>query len=342
MQRFVIAAAGSDSALRIWSADVDLCTPDEALLLLRNQPPFDHLRLHRLAVGKDSSDGEDVVPVTGAQVEAVAAALSAHPSLQRISLFYAQLAGGGALDAFVDAAVATRVQSVCFFSCSLFASAVPSLVRLLRGGALRTLEIFADSFMPGSPALLDDENSATFCNALRESTLRSLDLHSTGMWRSGAGTAVLHALTGHPTLEEVSMPDCWASGVYTEPSVALAALIAADAQALKRLTLYSLHGEHEPKEHDPDLVRVFDALSRNRHLESINLRGPHVSAACARQHVLPAVRACTTLRCLDLCAFGKDLGASDDDTDDDEPVAPEYAELLAVIRESADTHAHAA
>ena len=111
MQRFVIAAAGSDSALRIWSADVDLCTPDEALLLLRNQPPFDHLRLHRLAVGKDSSDGEDVVPVTGAQVEAVAAALSAHPSLQQLSLNFAQLDDRGALNAFVDAVVATRLPS---------------------------------------------------------------------------------------------------------------------------------------------------------------------------------------------------------------------------------------
>ena len=339
VQRFALAVAGSDSALRVWSADVDRCTPDEALLLLRNEPPFDHLRLHRLSVGKSSNDEDDVVPVTGAQLDAISAALSAHPSLQQLSLNFAQLDNRGALDAFVDAAVATRLPAVCFSSCSLFAHAVPSLARLLRGGALRTLRIVGDGLRSG--VLLNEDNAASFSAALRDSVeLRSLELdYSTGMWRSGAGIAVLQALAGHPTLEELSIPDCWALGTAAELSVALAALIAADAPALKRISVYSCDMDDRrglEDEDERDIARVFDALSRNRHLESIDLRGPHVSAACAQQHVLPAVRACTTLRQLHVVSAHDAHLTAFGNRSDDEPVAPEYAEVFAIVRERAD------
>ena len=343
VQRFAVEAAGSDSALRVWSADVDSCTPDEALLLLRNVPPFDNLRLHRPGVGQDACGFDAAVPVTGAQLDALAAALSAHLSLQQLSLSFAQVDHRGTLDAFVDAAVATQLSTVCFTLCSLYAHAVPSLARLLRGGALRTLRIVGDTFTP-SNLVLDDESVPPFCAALRDAVqLRSFELDATGIWLSGAGVAVLQALTGHPSLAELTMHKCWTLGTAAGLSVALAALIAADAPALKRISVYSRDmGDDNDRgledEDERDIARVFDALSRNRHLESVNVCGPRVSAACARQHVLPAVRACTTLRNLyilsardrHLTAFGN--------RSDDEPVAPEYAEFFAIVRERADAH----
>ena len=218
---------------------------------------------------------------------------------------------------------------------------MPSLTLLLRGGALRTLRIVGDHLRS---VLLNEDSAAPFCAALRDSVvLRSLELDdSTGMWRSGAGIAVLQALTGHPTLAELIVPKCWTLGIAAELSVALAALIAADGPALKRVSVYSRDvGENDGEledEDERDIARVFDALSRNRHLESVNVCGPHVSAACARQHVLPAVHACTTLRQLHIVsAFDTHLTAFGNRTDD-EPVAPEYAEFFAIVRERADAH----
>jgi hypothetical protein len=100
------------------------------------------------------------------------------------------------------------------------------------------------------------------------------------------------ALVGHRSLRELQITGEGHTTVEAVRvfSAALAALIAADAPALHVLRCgdYSLG--------DAGLATIVEALPLNRHLRTLDVSNSGMTEACARERLLPAVRANTTLR----------------------------------------------
>jgi hypothetical protein len=169
-------------------------------------------------------------------------------------------------------------------------------VRLLAGGTVTSLLLSGGT---GAEEVLwaDEAGAALLSNALRASTsLRELALHEFELWRiPAAGTAVLAALTGHPSLREL---DIGGNKPYDEEqtaaaAVALGALVAADTLVFLDLTFSSLG--------DAALGPLFDALpavTRLHRLECFDLASEAdlVSDAFMRHRALPALRANASLR----------------------------------------------
>jgi hypothetical protein len=141
-------------ALRVLDVSAQCATSAELRHLLRCEPPFGAVRARELLF-KDYSENanidDDVWPL-----------LAAAPALTSF-----QLASGlppAALDAFVDAAVARRLEAVTFCCCDLVSdSGAAALARLVRGGALVELELLQEE------RLFDDADLlAPLCDALRE------------------------------------------------------------------------------------------------------------------------------------------------------------------------------
>jgi hypothetical protein len=159
--------------------------------MLRNEPPFQPLRLRTVCIEFPACADE-------ASALALAADLAAHASMQRVELNGAPLRTHAALDAVVDAALARELKSFRFFHCRLLPVSAPALARLLGGGALREL-----LFTSNGQQLLDGPSAALLGAALRaNTTLTLLSFLNVGFWRDpdAAAAELLSALTGHPSL----------------------------------------------------------------------------------------------------------------------------------------------
>ena len=88
-------------------ADISALYP-EACSMLRNEAPFEALRLRRLCIYGDQSITDTAV---------LAAQLAAHPSLRELALLYVPLHTFAALDAVVDTALALRLTRLKLHSC---------------------------------------------------------------------------------------------------------------------------------------------------------------------------------------------------------------------------------
>jgi hypothetical protein len=86
--------------LRILEADVSSFSTDEALRLLRNEPPFEPLRVRRITI----TPSHDDYNYGRAATLALAADVAAHVWLTGLRLYRANLEDPVALDALVDAA----------------------------------------------------------------------------------------------------------------------------------------------------------------------------------------------------------------------------------------------
>ncbi len=253
--------------------------------LLRNEPPFAPLRLHTLEFRPAEGEQDE------ATVLALAAELASHAHLQGLRLAGAPLNTAAALDAAVDAALARRLTSVTLLGCSLSPASAPALVRLIGGGALTQLDI-----INGRAVLLNAPAALALGNVLRaSSSLTALSLRYVDLWREpAAATALLGALTGHPSLRSLNI-----SGNAVEPAgreeagAALEALVAANAPALHELDVsYCNLG-------DAGLGPLFDALPANTHLRKLSCGDNLLLDAFVRARLLPAVRANSSLRELD-------------------------------------------
>ena len=147
--------------------------------------------------------------------------------------------------------------------------------------------------MTRNMALLDAAGAALVAEALRtNSTLTALRFNAAGLCRDmAAAGALLGALVGHPSLRVLELrhenvADRAALGA------ALAELVAADAPALTKLDvtwiLLRVDG----------LAPLVEALPRNRHLRELSMRHNHMTPKFARERLLPAVRANTSLQLL--------------------------------------------
>jgi hypothetical protein len=149
---------------------------------------------------------------------------------------------------------------------------------------------------------LDAPVAALLADALRDnSTLTTLVLVGRGVdiWRdAAAATALLSALTGHPSLQ---MLDISANDVHVHAALAgaaLGALVAANALALHELDVSGCQIG------DAGLGPLVDALPANTHLLELDVHANGISDAFARDRLLPAVRANSGLRSTDCVRVG--------------------------------------
>jgi hypothetical protein len=243
----------------------------------------------------------------GDDVAALAADAAAHAHLQELTLEGAAVPGAE-LDAVADAALALRLRTLRLLNCPLLLAAGPPLARLLAGDALTELHISGPGFFA---ARMGMPGAVLLAGALRDNTtLRRLTLLHVTRWADeAAGEALLAALTGHPSLcaldvswgrpQERAQPlaaEPWDDDddylAARQPSEALAALLVADAPALRELRLALMElGDEATRP-------LLGALSRNTQLETLDLRGNRLSEAFVRWELLSAVRANSGLRTL--------------------------------------------
>jgi hypothetical protein len=264
--------------LRVLQADVRI-TAAEVARMLHNEAPVGPLRVRRLEADFREADA-------GVTAEATVA-IVAHASLSSVHLSSARLDVPGALDALVDAALARRLSAVTFSGCRLSPASGSALARLLGGSALTELNIFDNGVQ-----LLDAPAAVLLGDALRaNSMLTKLTLVSSNLFADpAAAAALLGALTGHASLRSLAFSS---EETPTEQAVAfiapaLAALVAADTPALEALFVHCNLG-------DAGMRPLLEALPHNTHLKRLMCAGNRLSAAFARDVLLPAVRANTSL-----------------------------------------------
>jgi hypothetical protein len=291
----VEAVLGAAPRLHLLAADVYCHDVAVAHRLLRNEGAFTALRVRKLCV-----DGHDE-----ASVLALAADLAAHTSLTDVRLQGAPLRALAILDAVVDAALALRLASLTFFACNVTPASAPALARLISGGALT--ELYVRNW---GEQLLDQPAAELIADALRaNSTLTSLTLRGCCFWHdAAAATLLLHALTAHRSLRTLHLCfDTTHAGDHHAAALgaALGALVAADAP-----TLHELNVSHSGLS-DAWLGPLVDALPLNTHLRTLNLNDNPFTHDFARDRLLPAVHANTSLR--QLTALPHDFQLADDE-----------------------------
>jgi hypothetical protein len=227
-------------------------------------------------------------------VPAVVARLALHATLTRLGLWYVQLDIQPALNAVVDFAISQLQRLQLAYCRRLSPASLPALTRLLErgsgsaGGSLTELVIYNNN----NP-LLVGAGVPAFCAALRASRLVKLELAAVRLSDSlEDGLAVVAACTGHPTLRELDLRINLVDDVAA-PAVgaALAALVAANS-ALQSLDVSVCNlGD--------DAVRpLFAAVAGSTRLRTLHCYNNGISANCAREAVLPAIQANTSLRML--------------------------------------------
>jgi hypothetical protein len=255
---------------------------ETARRMLRNEPPFQPLRLVGLIVGGfDDADGDDPAAY-GACVPPLAADLAAHASLKHVCLMHAPLDNLVALDAVVDAALARQLVSLYVPGGGLSPESASALVRLLGSGTLTELEV--DDW--GRP-LLDAPAAALLGAALRaNTTLTKLSLRHADLWHETEAAAVLlSALTGHESLRTLNLATNGVAPAHQAAAgAALGALVAANAPALTELNVsYS-------DLRDAGLRPLLEALPANTHLRKLDVSYNCMSIEFTRDVLLPAAR----------------------------------------------------
>jgi hypothetical protein len=226
--------------------------------------------------------------------------LAAHAWLRQLCLIRA-VPSPWALDAVVDAALASRrLTSLHFENCYLPPAGAPALARLLYGNAaLPELSVRQFDDRRAGP-LLDADAAEVLAGALRaNATLTELTLEG---WRvfdsAAAAVTLLGALAAHASLRTLRLRDDgvreWDAAARAAVGAALGALVAADAPALTALSVSDCHLG------DAGMAPLFAALPQNTHLRSLACAENDVTEACARDALLPAVRANAGLRALDV------------------------------------------
>jgi hypothetical protein len=255
--------------------------------------PFVLLQLRRhLKVNFAGADGNDGGFERFGSLAAALKDVALQPALLELCIRKADTAQPALMGALVDAALARRLRKLSLEDCTPPAAA--PLARLLAGGSLAALEIYMPQD-PAGPPLFDAAGAALAADALRvNTTLKSLRLYgahlSVDMHMAGA---LLGALVGHPSLRSLDVYD---ENTTVEARIAfgaaLAALIAADAPALQILVC------NRDKLGDAGLAPIVEALRLNRHLHQLNVGNNGMSKEFARERLLPAVRANTSLHWL--------------------------------------------
>ena len=298
------------------AALLDVCSVPDVRCMLRNEQPFEHLRLRALCVDffRDDrrTDGQED-DSRNAAVIGLAAELGAHAWLKQLVLCNAyksdyssddEDAGDDAsatatIDALVDAALECGLESIRFVSCELSPDFLPALSRLVNGGTLTSLAIEQHDH------LFDAPGTALFADAVRASSSLTTLLFWGNVihkwWRDVWCIPVLmDALTGHGTLRTLCFRGSHTNQPYSVGS-ALGALVAANAPALTELDVSNLLFD------DVTTRPLLDALAVNTHLRVLNINAHIMSREFLRDVLLPAVHANTGLRQLSATRMPLDI-----------------------------------
>jgi hypothetical protein len=271
--------------LRVLECDVDLDCDNEALApvpRLLVEPRFAAVRLCSFKIEGSRAQLD---------VAAVVVRLALHASLTLLELCDVQLDSQPELDTVIDLAI-SQLHRLWLFGCNLSPASLPALARLLErgsgseGGSLTELVIDNNHSL-----LLVGAGVPAFCAALRASRLDNLVLSGVSLFDSlEDGLAVVAACTGHPTLRDLNLSYNHVNAVAA-PAIgaALAALVAAESALRLLYVSYCNLGD--------DAVRpLFAAVAGSTRLQMLHCYGNDISAECARNAVLPAVQANTSLR----------------------------------------------
>ena len=156
-------------ALQLLALSVETRDHQVARAMLRNEPPFQALRLRRLA---------NVLALqTTVAVVAFSSDLRCHASLEDLALWDAALNTAAAMGAVVDACIALRVRKLWLSHCRVVPAVLPELARLVAARALRELIVYN-----GGVTLFveDHESTRLFVAAVRVSAMTKLQLYGLG------------------------------------------------------------------------------------------------------------------------------------------------------------------
>jgi len=218
-------------------------------------------------------------------VHALAAWAATHASLQQLILLDVRLDNEAALDAVVNLAIA-KLQYLALSDCQLSPASLTALTRMLESSSLLSLTLADIGW-----TILTGPTVPAFCAALRSSRLVELQLRWISLWESlEDGLAIVAACTGHPTLRRL----CFWGNDTDDPApaavgIALAALVAADS-ALESLDVSDCSLDYAA------LRPLFAAVAHSTRLRKLDCSVNHISESCAREAILPAVQANTSLR----------------------------------------------
>jgi hypothetical protein len=263
---------------------------EQMLALLRKEPPYTALRLTHARCDQSNRDN----PVVNLQP--LLQAVGLHNGIRGLS-FHRTPSTVQQLEATVDVAIRLQLSELGFYDCLFSPAHLPGLTRLLTGCPSLESFLVCNRWL----RLVTGDTVPAFCAALRASSLKHLALYSIDLWDSlPDGIAVIEAITGHRSLTSFI---CNTNLLTDEPAAshlivgqALGRLVAAESH-LKRLDLSSCDLG------DVGLRPLFAALAGNRTLRTLNCRANNISRECARDIMLPAVRANASLRNLDLLQF---------------------------------------
>ena len=137
-----------------------------ARAMLRNEPPFQALRLRSLCVIRDLDTVADVV--------AFCLDVRCHASLERLVLDFAVLDTVAAMGAVVDACIALRLHTLLLWECRVAPTTLPELTRLVAAGVVRDFGVHSDHI----EIMFDEAHESTrlFVAAVRASALTRLRL----------------------------------------------------------------------------------------------------------------------------------------------------------------------
>ena len=205
------------------------------------------------------------------------------------------------LDAFVDACVRLRLRRLQLVDASAGDEFLAPLCRLLEQD--KFLHSFRLTLTQAVPMTNDPfvywggVSVPRFCIAVAASRLTQLELSGSGLNPfddTDDALSLLAACTGHPTLQLLNLSCSRVQEEQRAPmGLALAALVAAPS-ALEELDLGSC------ELYDEGSRPLFGSLAANTRLQTLNLQECHISEACVRDSLLPALQANHSLRKLSI------------------------------------------
>jgi len=274
------------------------CDLDDATRLLRAAPPLAALQLHAISVEAHTMEPDEMDDFLKALADP-----SLHPTLSRLELSYVGLEDGEDAATLVNAILQRPLLRALTFGFDTSAPSGRQLARLLTGGALTELS-FEFLCRESDSLCCSAADAKLFADALRaNTTLTSLTIsHSSLCSNVDSARTVLRALVGHRSLRSLTLSgDAPHELKYDRKKSlgrVLGKIVAADSPTLTALDLSGPGGQvfDQVFFHDGDLARLMDALYHNHHLRKLDISDSRTTDIFEREEVLPAVRACTSLR----------------------------------------------
>ena len=240
-------------------------TADELIPMLRNAPPFAALRVcgvHLLA--------EKLVGPTSE----VAAALSAHSSMDKLAVYGLQRPDPEALNALLSAALVRRITSLKLQRSHVSVQNLPLLAQLMHCDSLTTLMLREVTWAAGEQAPF----STQLATILRQSvSLTNVTLSPAELWAPAIAVGrsdVLDAVMTLPALRSLNLSLSHFLGARRAiAGQAVGALLAANLPSLQTLHVRGCNLD------DGGLAPLLDGLAANTHLRELDCRYNDASPA---------------------------------------------------------------